>query len=121
MTTDQTSSRSLRALAGAILFALGMLLLFANLDAVADNLSHSSTTSAGALGSIYQFSLAGLRAAQAYFFDHPSFQAGVRQILLSCWPLLLVMIGAALLQHAAGRNLANPPARLGPSGTGERN
>jgi len=118
MTTQRTSSRTLKALTGAILTALGLLLLFANLDAVADNLSHP--TSMGPLASCMELGIAGLRAAQAYFFDHPSFQAGVRQILLSCWPLLLVMIGAALLQHAAGRGLANS-GRLSAQGNGERN
>ncbi|HTT33772.1 MAG TPA: hypothetical protein VMH48_09235 [Methylomirabilota bacterium] len=118
-TQSRKSSRSLKALAGAALLALGMLLLFANLDAVADSLSHPS--SRGPLESCLELGIAGLRAAQAYFFDHPSFQAGVRQILLSCWPLLLVLTGAALLQHAVGRGLANSGARLSTQSNGERN
>jgi hypothetical protein len=103
------------------LTALGVLLLFANFDAVADNLSRPSASPVGALGSVFELGIAGLRAAQAYFFDHPSFQAGVRQILLSCWPLLLVMIGAGLLQHAVGKGLANSAARLSAQGNGQQN
>ncbi|HXY24301.1 MAG TPA: hypothetical protein VEI73_06595 [Candidatus Acidoferrum sp.] len=121
MATQNTPSRSLKALVGTATLALGLLLLFANLDAVSDTLTRPSASPVGSLGSIFELGLAGLRAAQAYFFDHPSFQAGLRQILLSCWPLLLVMVGVALLQNAAGRSLRNSAARFSPSGTGAKN
>jgi len=121
MAKQNRSSGSLKAVAGATLLALGLLLLFANLDAVADTLNRPSASSVGPLGSFLELGLAGLRATQAYFFDHPSFQAGLRQILLSCWPLLLVILGVALLQNAIGKSLANSAARLNPSGRGEHN
>ena len=120
MATQNRSSRSLKAFTGAALLALGMLLLFANLDTVADNLSRPSASPVGSLGSLFELGIAGLRAAQAYYFDHPSFQAGLRQMLLSCWPLLLVLIGVALLQNAAGGSLANSAARLSPSRRGDQ-
>jgi hypothetical protein len=47
-----------------------------------------------------------LRALQAYFFDQSAFQAGFLSILVSLWPLILVIIGAILLHDAKGLRFA---------------
>jgi len=47
-----------------------------------------------------------LRAVQAYFFDQSAFQAGFVAILVSLWPLILVIIGAILFRDAMGERFA---------------
>ena len=117
MAKRQTSSKSFHAVAGALLLSLGLLLLFANLDEVAAQVNHSFTSAGGSLGTVIELGLAGMRAVQAYFFDQSTFQAGLHLILVSFWPLILVMIGATLLQNAIRKRLANArSARTLPSG-----
>ena len=87
--------------------AVGLLLLFVNLDEAAASFSRPFASPAETLGTAFELSFAGLRAAQTYFFDHAKFQSGLQQILLSCWPLTLVFFGAALLQNAIVGRLAN--------------
>ena len=108
MATRQSPQKSLHAVAGALLTSLGLLLLFANLDEVAARMSNSFSSTAGALGTAIELGLAGIRAVQTYFFDQPAFQAGVHWILVSLWPLILVIIGATLLQNAISKRHGNP-------------
>jgi hypothetical protein len=100
MAKRQTASKSLHAVAGAILVSFGLLLLFANLDEVAAQIGNSFSSAAGSFGAVIELGLAGLRAVQAYFFDQATFQAGLHAILVSFWPVILVIIGATLLQNA---------------------
>jgi len=108
MAKRQTSSKSFHAVAGALLLSLGLLMLFANLDEVATHVSNSFSSTPGALGTVVEIGLAGMRAVQTYLFDQATFQAGLRWILVSLWPLILVIIGATLLQNAVGKRNANP-------------
>lgn len=110
MARQQTASKTLYAIAGAILLPVGLLLLLANLDEAAARAGNFSNSTAGPLGTVIELGLAGLRAAQTYFFDPSSFQAGLHQILISFWPLIVVIIGAALLHRALGSGFGN--ARL---------
>lgn len=102
-----TSSKTTHAVAGAILFSFGLTLLTANLDAVAGQVSTWFSATPGSLGSAIEIGLAGLRAVQAYFFDPSAFQAGFLGILVSLWPLILVIIGAVLLHEAMGKRFAD--------------
>jgi hypothetical protein len=104
MATRQTSSRSLTKIAGAILLALGLLLLFANLDEISARISTSFGSPADTIGIFPALGLAGLRALQAYVFDHSRFLSGLEQFLVSFWPLLLVGAGLILLRPAARRD-----------------
>jgi hypothetical protein len=106
MAKQMTTSRGLRAITGATLLALGLLLFFSNLDGVAVRLGSSFNSSAGSFGTLFELGLAGLRAAQSYFFDHRSFLSGLRQILISFWPLTLVIIGITLLGQLFGKHFA---------------
>ena len=108
MAKQQRSSKRFYAVAGALLLSLGLLLLFANLDEVATGISNSLSSTPGTVGAVIEIGLAGMRAVETYFFDHAAFQAGLRWILGSLWPLILVIIGATLLQNAIGRRYANP-------------
>jgi len=108
MAKRETSPKSFHAVAGALLLSIGLLLLFANLDELADRVSDSFSPAPGALGAVVEIGLAGMRAVEAYFFDQAAFQAGLHWILVSLWPLILVMIGATLLRKAIGKRHVNP-------------
>jgi hypothetical protein len=98
MTARWTSSQGLQSIAGAGVFALGLLLLFVNLDGVAAQVSSIVCTPAEAPGMLAAIGLAGLHALQAYAFDHAGFLSSLVQILVSFWPLILVLVGAVLLR-----------------------
>lgn len=70
----------------------------ANLDEVVARISSSPVSPASSLGTVLELGLAALRATQVYVFDTSRFQSGLQQILLSFWPLVLVFMGAGLLQ-----------------------
>lgn len=105
MAKRQTSAKSLNAISGAIFVSVGLLLLFANLDQVATHGHNPFTTPAPSFGVILDLGLAGLRAVQTYLFEPSSFQAGLHQVLVSCWPLALVLLGAALLYNEIYKRL----------------
>ena len=103
MAERQATSQSLKSIAGAGLLALGLVLLFANLDGVAASLDRfAGISSPEAVGILPALSLAALHAAQAYAFDQSGFFSGFLPILVSFWPSILVVIGAALLRNAFG-------------------
>jgi drug/metabolite transporter (DMT)-like permease len=106
MANPMISSKNLHTLAGALLFSFGLTLLAANLDAVVAQASNWLSATPGSLGAAIEIGLAGLRALQAYFFDQSAFQAGFLSILVSLWPLILVIIGAILLHDAMGLRFA---------------
>jgi uncharacterized membrane protein len=117
MATRQTSSRSLLSITGAILLILGLMLIFANLDEIAARITSSFTSPVETLGMFPALGLAGLRALQVYVFDHSQFLSALRHILVSFWPLLLVVAGAVLMR----RTLAGQSAVEGNSpGTSTR-
>ena len=101
MAARQASLQSLKSIAGASLLALGLVLLFGNLDGVAASLSNFAGISAHeGLGVLPALGLAGLHALQAYTFDPNGFISALLQILVSFWPLIVVAIGAALFRSA---------------------
>lgn len=115
MATRQTSFRNTKAIVGSLLLSIGLFLSLANLDAVAARASNSFTPPAGLLGTALEIALAALRAAQAYLFEPSSFHSALQQILLSFWPLILVIIGAALLRNTVSQRLPN--GKIGLSST----
>jgi len=116
MAARQADLQSLKSIAGASLFALGLVILFANLDGVGDSLSNAAGISAHeGLGILPALGLAGLHALQAYAFNPAGFLSGFLQILVSFWPLVLILVGAVVLRRARGRRLAmyrNPTGSL---------
>ena len=74
MAAQQTSSKSLTSIAGALLLALGFLILFSNLDAAATQITNAAGSSGGRLLEIVpSLVLALLHGLQAYVFDHARF------------------------------------------------
>ena len=121
MVAKQTSSRSLYSIAGAILLALGFLILFANLDAVAAQITNAVGASGEqALGMLPALVLAISHGLQAYAFDRAGFLSGLLQILVSFWPLILILLGAVLLRDVFRGRLAAFKAGADSSAIGDR-
>jgi hypothetical protein len=101
MANRQTSSKGLRSVLGAALFALGLVILFGNLDALEASVSRilGGPESSG-MEALPALILATTHAVQAYAFDHQGFLSVLEQILVSFWPLILVISGVALLRGA---------------------
>jgi hypothetical protein len=105
---------------GVALLALGVILFFTNLDELAATVSPSLAPSTHSFGGLLELGLAGLRAAQTYFFDHAKFQSDLYGILVSFWPLILMILGGVLLQNAVGGRLASSGTGLRSQATGVR-
>ena len=117
----QTLSQRMNAISGALLIALGLLLLFANLDALADTLLEGTGLSATeGVDTVLSVGLAAIHAVQSYTFEHSRFVSGVWQILVSCWPLILVVCGALLLRGTLSKLISSYSATLGSLADGER-
>ena len=111
MATRNTASRSLKSIAGAFLLALGLVILSANLDAIAACISGFAGISVPKEpGIVTALGLAALHATQIYAFDHDQFLSSLLRILVSFWPVILILIGAVLLRDVF----------RGPSASGER-
>jgi hypothetical protein len=121
MAAQQTSPRSSQSITGAILLALGFLILFANLDGVAGQITSAVGTSAEpAQGVLPALVLATLHVLQDYAFDRTGFLSVLLQFLVPCWPLILIIIGAVLLRDAFWGRFAAYKAGAGSSAMGER-
>jgi len=94
MTRQHKTSESITAIAGGALVGLGLHILSGNLDTAAVQLRHLLGNTAGdALGVLPSVVLASSQAAQAYTLNHQCFL----RMLVSFWPLLLVVVGTVLL------------------------
>jgi hypothetical protein len=97
---QQTFFGRTKSLAGAALVGLGIFIFHGNLDRAATLWSHLLSTIPGeAPGVLSTVILAAPRVLQAYAADHQRFlQDFLRHIFVSCWPLLLVLVGTVLLR-----------------------
>ena len=97
---QQTFFGRAKSVAGAALVGLGIFILQGNLDRAATLWRHLlSTTHGEALGVLPTVILAAPRILQAYGADHQWFVRGfLRDLFVSCWPLLLVTVGTLLLR-----------------------
>ena len=95
---QQTFFGRAKSLAGAALVGLGIFIFHGNLDRAATEWSHLLGSTPGeALGVLPTVILAAPRVLQAYSADHQRFLQGfLGHIFVSCWPLLLVIIGTLL-------------------------
>jgi hypothetical protein len=109
----QTVFRSSKSIAGAALAGLGMFILYENLAGAVARLSHLLGTIPGeALGVLPTVILAASRVLQAHAADHQRFLHGfLRQVLVSSWPLLLVMVGTVLSRETFTDKVNAPPTK----------
>lgn len=120
MTAKRTSPGALKPVVGALLLAFGLFLLFASLDELVAHIGNAAGASAQAVGTLFAVGLAALHALQAYMFDQARFLSGFEQMLVSFWPLILVIIGAVLLQDAFKGHVAACEVAFGSSVEGDR-
>jgi hypothetical protein len=107
MAARRTSSRTLKSIAGAGIFALGLFLLLINLDGVIAQISYAVGAPTKAPQILPVLGLVSLHAMQAYTFDHAGFFPTLLRILVSFWPLLPIFIGAVLLRSAVLEGFAS--------------
>ena len=86
-----------KSIAGGALVGVGMFILYVHLDRAASQLSHLLGNPGGALGALPTVIFAVSRFVEAYAADHQRFLENfVKQVLISAWPLLLVVVGTVL-------------------------
>jgi hypothetical protein len=103
MARRNTLFQNPKSIAGATFIGLGVFILFGNLTVAASQLSRLlgiTADEADTLGVLTAGSLAATRSLQAYLFDHTEFLRGLYLILLSFWPLVLVIVGTIVLRAA---------------------
>jgi hypothetical protein len=89
-----------KAITGAALIGLGIVILYRNLDQAVNQLSQLGTPK-DLLGVLPAVVLTALQLLQAYASDHQRFLQDLFQhLLVTFWPLLLVVAGTALSQDA---------------------
>jgi hypothetical protein len=98
MTRLGRNFRSTKSIAGAALVGFGMFILYENLAGGVAWLSHAfGANNFEALGILPAFILAVSRVLPAHAANHqPVLQGFLQHLLVSSWPLLLVMAGTVL-------------------------
>ncbi len=121
MADRRATSQSIKSIAGASSIALGLVILFANLDGAAASLSNCAGICAHeAMGVLPALGLAALHAAQTYAFDHAGFLSSLLHILISFWPVILIVAGVLLLRDVFRGSFLGQGAHTGSAATGER-
>jgi|SRR5262249_5097133 len=101
MVTRKSANRKLYSVLGVLLLGVGLTVLFAQVDTAATHLADRVGVSGSEMvDTVPAVILTTLRAAQALAFDRANVLSAVREMLLSCWPVILVILGAALLRSA---------------------
>ena len=97
MAGRRTFFRSFKSIAGAALLVLGTFILYENLAGTVTRLSHVLANGSEALGVLPAVVLAVSQPVQAYAADHQRFfQDALQHLLVSSWPLVLVIFGTVL-------------------------
>ena len=104
MASQHRPSEGLKSIVGGALVGLGLHILFGNLDRVAEQMKHMLGTAAWeTLGVLPSAVLTASQAVQAYGLDHQGFLQSLLWIgfwiLISFWPLVLVIAGTVLLRN----------------------
>lgn len=113
MARQRTSFRSSKSIAGAALAGFGTFILYENLAAAVAWLSHVlGANNSEALGVLPAIILAVSQALQAHAASHQCFLQGfIGHMLVSSWPLLLVMVGTVLSRDTFTDNVNTPPKK----------
>ena len=103
MASQHRPSEGLKSIVGGALVGLGLHILFGNLDRVAEQIKHMLGAAWETLGVLPSAVLAASQAVQAYGADHQGFLQSLlwigSWILISFWPLVLVIAGTVLLRN----------------------
>jgi hypothetical protein len=107
MTRLRRNFRSTKSVAGAALVGFGMFILYENLAGAVAWLNHvRGANSFEALGVLPAFMLAVSQVLPAHAANHQHFlQASLQHMLVSSWPLLLVMVGTVLSRDRVTDNV----------------
>jgi hypothetical protein len=98
MAKQHKSYGNLISIMGGILVALGLHILLGHMSLEAAQLRHLLGIPAGETLGLLPSVLAASQAAQAYGLDRPGFLEGLFELLISLWPLFIVIAGTALLR-----------------------
>ena len=105
--------RNLRSVVGMGLIGFGIFVLGGNLSDACGQLSRLVGISAEAsqtFGGLIAVGLAASQVWRSYMFERRELLLGVCRMLISFWPLLLVIAGAVLTEMASGtmrKNIQN--------------
>ena len=99
MARQRKPSEIFKSIAGGPLVGIGLHILLGNVDRATTQLTHSLGANTGeTLGLLPSAVLAASQASRAYDFDRMELLQGLFRVLVSFWPLLLVVLGAILLR-----------------------
>jgi hypothetical protein len=97
MAAQQRVFRNVKSVAGTVLVVLGTFILYENLAGAVVQLSQTLESGSQTLGILPAVVLAASQPVQAYAVDHHRFLQGLfEHLLVSSWPLLLVVFGSVL-------------------------
>jgi hypothetical protein len=107
MTRLRRNFRSTKSIAGAALVGCGMFILYENLAGAVAWLGHIlGPNSFEALGVLPAFILAASQVLPAHAGNHQHLlQVSLQHMLVSSWPLLLVMVGTVLSRDTVRDNV----------------
>jgi hypothetical protein len=113
MARQRTAFRSSKAIAGAALVGFGMFILYENTAGAVAWLSHFlGANSSEALGVLPAVILAVSQVLQANAANRHCFLQGfLEHMLVSSWPLLLVVVGTVLSRETFTDNVNAPPKK----------
>jgi|HubBroStandDraft_1064217.scaffolds.fasta_scaffold01336_16 hypothetical protein len=107
--------QNLKSIVGMALIGFGLFILGGNLSDACGQFCRLVGISADATQTFGALTVVGLAAAQvwrSYVFDRRELVLGVCRILISFWPLLLVIAGAVLTGMASGTMPKNVQNRI---------
>jgi len=101
MSTRRSGISRFFPILGIVLLGVGLTILLGGMDSAATRLADRVGIGTGDMGGTLPAALlSAVRAAQALVFDRANVFSALREMLLSCWPVILVILGAALLRGA---------------------
>jgi hypothetical protein len=104
MAGQNTLFQKLKSVAGLALIGLAIFMLHGNLTDATARLSRLAGISAEAtqtFGELTAVGLAALQVWRSYLFDRQEFLRSLCRILISFWPLVLVITGAVFTEMAS--------------------
>lgn len=101
MATKRSGKSKLFSILGVALSGVGLIILLNQVDTAAGHFAESVGLTGSDWGAgVPAMLLATVRAAQAWAFGRSNVLSALREMLLSCWPVVLVILGAVLLRGA---------------------